>query len=115
MLKRIFSQMAITLASSYSQKANSLSLENKLEYLKEILSKEGFSIDWEKTADNYMITEMSCPYYHIGQNHPEVCQVDQTLISTLLSIPAEKIQCVLSGDSRCAYVISIPKTQEAIA
>jgi DeoR family suf operon transcriptional repressor len=114
-LNRIFSQMAVNLASSYSQKAKSLSLENKLEYLKEILSKEGFSIDWEKTPDNYMITEMSCPYYHIGQNHPEVCQVDQTLISTLLSIPAEKIQCVLSGDSRCAYLISIPKTQEIVS
>ncbi|MHC1784927.1 MAG: helix-turn-helix transcriptional regulator [Anaerolineaceae bacterium] len=114
-LTRIFSQMAVNLASTYSQKAKSLSLENKLEYLKEILSREGFAIEWVKNPDNYMITEMSCPYYHIGQNHPEVCQVDQTLISTLLSIPAEKIQCVLSGDSRCAYIISTSKIKEAVS
>lgn len=114
-LKRIFNQMAVSLASGYSQKAKSLSLENKLEYLKEVLSQEGFSIDWEKHADNYTITELSCPYYHIGQNHPEVCTVDQTLISTLLSIPAEKIQCVLSGNSRCAYVISTLKTSEVMS
>lgn len=101
----IFNQMAVNLASAYAHKAKNLPLENRLDYLKEILAKEGFMIEWVKDSDRYLITEFSCPYYHIGQNHPEVCAVDQTLISTLLSVPTEKIQCVLNGDSRCAYVI----------
>jgi predicted ArsR family transcriptional regulator len=111
-LKSIFNQMAVNLASAYAHKAKNLSLEERLEYLKEILSKEGFTVDWEKDSDRYLITELSCPYYHIGQNHPEVCALDQTLISTLLSVPAEKIQCVLNGDSRCAYIVTDCKPVE---
>lgn len=113
-LMRVFNQMAVNLASAHSQNVKTLSLENRLDYLKDILTKEGFSINWEKESDRYLITELSCPYYHIGQNHPEVCLVDQTLISTLLSIPAEKIQCVLNGDARCAYIISAEKTNEGV-
>jgi predicted ArsR family transcriptional regulator len=41
----------------------------------------------------------------VGQNHPEVCSVDQTLISTILEVPATKIQCMLHGDAHCTYVI----------
>jgi DeoR family transcriptional regulator, suf operon transcriptional repressor len=70
-----------------------------------LLSQEGFSVEWEKLGDHYQINEITCPYYHIGQSHPEVCTVDQTLISSVLNIPAEKITCVLKGDSHCSYLI----------
>jgi len=35
-----------------------------------------------------------------------VCTVDQTIISTVLSIPAEKIKCILHGDMHCTYLIN---------
>ena len=101
----LFVSMAKELASGYAGKVDSLSMEEKLEAVKELLSQEGFSVDWEKQDDKYLIHEITCPYYHIGQSHPEVCAVDQTLISTVLSIPVEKINCVLSGDKLCTYVI----------
>jgi predicted ArsR family transcriptional regulator len=63
-------------------------------------------VEWEKKQDEYIIHEISCPYYYVGQNHPEVCSVDQTLISTMLSVPAEKVKCLLNGDAQCAYVVS---------
>jgi DeoR family suf operon transcriptional repressor len=70
-----------------------------------LLGEEGLEVEWEKHGEDYHIREINCPYYHIGQNHPEVCSVDQTLISTLLSVPAEKIRCVLNGDAHCTYVV----------
>jgi predicted ArsR family transcriptional regulator len=70
-----------------------------------LLSAEGFTIDWEKKGNQFLIHEITCPYYHIGKSHPEVCKLDQTLISTVLSIPVEKISCVLRGDTHCTYVI----------
>ena len=69
-------------------------------------AKKGFNIEWEKAGSQYRINEISCPYYKIGQNHPEVCAVDQTLISKMLALPASKVQCILNGDSFCTYVIN---------
>jgi predicted ArsR family transcriptional regulator len=73
--------------------------------VKTLLAAEGFTVEWEKKGDEYRIHEISCPYYQIGVNHPEVCIVDQALISRMLALPAEKVQCVLSGSAQCTYVV----------
>jgi DeoR family suf operon transcriptional repressor len=70
-----------------------------------MLSDEGFTVEWEKQGSQYLIREISCPYYRVGQNHPEVCSMDQTLISSVLAVPAEKVNCVLNGDAHCTYIV----------
>jgi predicted ArsR family transcriptional regulator len=105
MVDRLFTQMATDMAGNFPQQAENLTVEQRLDLVKELLAQEGFTIEWEKQGDSYQINEISCPYYHIGQSHPEVCSVDQTLISTILDIPVEKINCVLRGDAHCTYII----------
>ena len=105
-INKLFTQMASDIASDYAEQIRTMSVEEKLEFIKDLLAKEGFSVEWERQGTEYFIHEITCPYYHVGQAHPEVCTVDQTLISEVLSIPAHKIQCVLRGDTHCTYVIS---------
>jgi DeoR family transcriptional regulator, suf operon transcriptional repressor len=108
MINKLFTQMAIDLAKDLSigMETNNLSMEERLNLVKDLLKREGFNIEWEQQDDGYQIHEASCPYFFIGQNHPEVCAVDQTLISTVLSVPAEKVKCILNGDNNCTYLIS---------
>jgi len=105
-ISKLFASMAEDIASDYAQQVKTLSVEEKLDFIKSLLIQEGFSVEWEQQGKDYLIHEITCPYYHVGQAHPEVCTVDQTLISEVLSIPAQKINCVLSGDHHCTYVIS---------
>jgi DeoR family suf operon transcriptional repressor len=102
---KLFSQMADDLAGDYQEQMQGLDIEERLDLIKLLLADEGFSIEWERAGEQYRIHEVSCPYYQIGQNHPEVCTLDQTLISRMLAVPAEKVQCILSGDSHCMYVV----------
>lgn len=111
-VNQLFTNMAHTLAAGYAERIESMPIEEKLEVVKEALAREGFMVEWEKSGDQYMIHEITCPYYHIGQSHPEVCSVDQTLIATMLSIPVEKMHCVLSGDKHCTYVVQNPQFEE---
>ena len=83
----------------------SLSLEERLDVVQELLRSEGFTIHWEKKDGQYIIQETSCPYYHVGQTHPEICSVDESLISNVLSVQVEKDKCILNGDSYCSYVL----------
>lgn len=108
MINKLFTQMAIDLAKDLFEgtETKNLSMEERLDLVKHLLQREGFSIEWEQFEDGYQIHEASCPYYFIGQNHPEVCAVDQILISTVLSMPAEKVKCILNGDNNCTYHIS---------
>lgn len=106
-VKELFSEMAKDLAEDYAERLDTegLSLEERLDLVADMLNKEGFSVNWFHQGDQYIIRETGCPYYRIGQTHPEVCCVDQTLISTLLEIPAHKIKCILDGDEQCTYVV----------
>jgi DeoR family transcriptional regulator, suf operon transcriptional repressor len=101
----LFSQIADDMAKDYADQVQGLGMEERLDFLKALLAEEGFTVDWEKKGDQYHIHEISCPYYQIGINHPEVCTVDQALISKMLALPAEKVQCILNGGAHCTYVV----------
>ncbi len=105
-VNEMFTKMANELANDHAEEARELSFEGKLELIKRLLTDEGFSMNWEKRGDQIQIHEVTCPYYQVSQSHPEICAVDQTLISRILNIPVEKIHCVLRGDNRCTYIVS---------
>jgi len=102
---KLFSQVAEDMAKEYSEQIKGLSMEERLDFVKELLAQEGFTVEWEKKGKEYQIHEITCPYYQIGIAHPEVCTVDQTLISKMLALPANKVQCILNGAAHCTYVV----------
>lgn len=111
-ISELFTQVADDLASQYSQEMDGLDLEQRLDKVKALLGDEGFTVEWERKGDFYHIHEISCPYFQIGVSHPEVCAVDQELISRMLALPAEKVQCVLNGSAHCTYSVrATPLTQ----
>jgi len=110
-VRELFDQLAVGLASEYADQIAGMDMEQRLDLVKDLLSQEGFTVEWEKHGSEYQIHEISCPYYQIGIAHPEVCTVDQTLISRMLSLPANKVQCVLDGATQCTYVVQAAATE----
>lgn len=106
-VKNIFHDMAVHKTAEFVEKISLFPLEKKLDFLKSFAMREGFSLEWVKEDGQYLIYQANCPYYHIGQDHPEVCIFDQTLISEILALPVKTISCSLEGDSRCCYLVSI--------
>lgn len=108
-VSKLFNQIAEDLASEYAAQIKGLSMEERLDFVRDLLAQEGFTVEWEKKDGQYQIHEISCPYYKIGIAHPEVCTVDQTLISKMLALPANKVQCILDGGAFCTYVVQAGK------
>jgi DeoR family suf operon transcriptional repressor len=117
MVNKLFTQVADDLIEDYSTDLDlkDLPLEERLDFVKNLLAGEGFTMEWERKEDGYHIRESNCPYYHVGQTHPEICAVDQTLISNVLSVPVEKVKCILNGDSYCSYIVSANHVPEGEA
>ena len=110
MVSKLFTEMATALAEDYAEQMQGLSMEERLDLISDLLAEEGFTVEWEKIEGQYRIHEITCPYLQIGQSHPEVCSVDQTLISKMLAVPAEKVQCILDGSAHCTYVVQSAAT-----
>jgi predicted ArsR family transcriptional regulator len=111
-VSEMFQEVASALAAEHEAQLRGLGVEERLETLKDLLAEEGFVVEWEKKGSEYHIHEITCPYLQVGHNHPEVCTVDQTLISKMLSVPIHKVQCVLSGAAHCTYVVKNTETEK---
>lgn len=113
MVDKLFTQVANDLVEDYTSdlQLDGVPMEERLDIVQDLLRGEGFTMEWDLQDDGYHIREVNCPYYHVGMNHPEVCVVDQTLISSMLNVPVEKVNCILDGDSFCTYVV--PSNQKA--
>ncbi|MDX1600424.1 MAG: ArsR family transcriptional regulator [Anaerolineales bacterium] len=105
----LFSGVADNMAQQFADELQDLPLEERLQRLVELLKKEGFDAELEKNGDQLLIHELSCPYLHVGQEHPEICVLDQSLIAKALSLPVERVTWLLEGDLHCTYAVDLPQ------
>lgn len=105
-IEDMFTRMAEGMVADYAARLEGKPLEAKLELLIELLGTEGFMAQWNRTGETISLTEYSCPYLAIGQRHPEVCALDQTVIRQVLDASVEKTTCVLEGGNHCVFVIT---------
>jgi len=106
-LGEIFQELAGSIAGELTQGVNleDLNLKERLELLEEVLTAEGFMVNLQEEDENYFLVEASCPYHHVGEDHPEICVVDQELIAHFISASPQRVECILDGDAQCKYQI----------
>jgi predicted ArsR family transcriptional regulator len=103
-----FKSIGLTIAQDSKPKYHGENFEKRLKILLNLLEDEGFLIQTEKSEEGVWLSSLNCPFYKIGLDHPEVCFIDQSLISEVLSAKVEKQSCIIQGDDRCTYWIPIP-------
>ena len=91
---------------------SNLEIKERVVLIQQLLLDEGFTVEVSSKGDGVEIRETSCPYKHIGADHPEICLVDETMITEVLATPIEKTHCVLDGDPYCCYLApTLPLTE----
>jgi predicted ArsR family transcriptional regulator len=103
----LFASVAANMADAYAQELKGLPLEERMQRLTEMLTDEGFDADFEEQDNAWVIRELSCPYLQVGLQHPEVCHLDHVFIAKALSLPVERVSCLLKGDAHCTYKVNL--------
>lgn len=106
-IEALFEQIGTEIAHSYSHELTGKSLDERLNLLKSILMKEGFIVEWKKDGNVYTISSLSCPYYRIAPEHPEICALGNALIKTFLNVPVTVESCIFNNTDRCIYQIPV--------
>lgn len=96
------------IADDHRKDYEDLSYEGRLDFLVDLLGEEGFLATWEASGDRFLLTEYSCPYYSVGQNHDEVCTIDKQLVQIVLDTTIQQESCMLHGDACCQFSFSLP-------
>lgn len=102
-LKLVGSQMA----HAYKERMPTGSADGMMEEFSRLMAKEGFQIEWERQGKNVTVQNSNCPYHQLNDSHPEICQVDYALFSTLLDRDLEFSKREIGGDSRCIFQFEV--------
>lgn len=108
---KMFKNVVHGIIEEHAEIIESLSFEERLDYLIDLLKEEGFLARWEETKQGYRLVEYSCPYFSIGHKHTEICTFDRELILNVLRTPVEQHSCMLEGADCCEFTVKA-KTAE---
>ena len=111
-IEDMFENIGVEIAESYSQETKDKSLEERMRLLQPVLMKEGFITELKKNGQTYSLSSLSCPYYRIAPDHPEVCALDNALIQTFLDAPVIIESCIFKNADRCIYQIPITTNED---
>jgi len=106
-IEALFEDIGHTIAAPYKDDLDGQKPDARMKTLASAMTKEGFIVEYTKDGKDYILTSLSCPFYAVGMNHPEVCSLDEALITDFLSTPVEKQSCIFNGEDHCTYYIRI--------
>jgi predicted ArsR family transcriptional regulator len=78
-------------------------IEARADALVQLLNQDGFVAEWEMGEDVLTLTQHTCPYQAVAQQHAEVCRFDTALIEGVLDQPVRRTQCLRDGDPACTF------------
>jgi len=111
-IEEIFEGVVETVLHEHRGEYEHLPLEERLDYLTNLLSDEGFLSTWERTRTGYKLVEYSCPYLSIGSAHTEVCNFDRQIMNSILQQEVQQQSCILHGANFCEYHIEAKFTPD---
>ena len=104
-IDQIFQNIGEEIADSQIVGDHNQPLEKKLTALKSLLTEEGFVVELSENETDYTLTTLSCPYYRVGFDYPQICAIDYALISKFVSKPVKIETCIFNGEERCTFQI----------
>lgn len=84
-----------------------LSLEKRLERLKELYFAEDPFMSVERRGKELRLIERNCPFFGVASRRPALCSVSVNVMSRLLGHRVSREERFQSGDGRCAFVVKL--------
>lgn len=100
-MARMGTRLADSLAPQFSTKTD----EEKLSGLIATMQGLGYQAQLEEGAAEPAIVALNCVYHTIAQQHPEVCEFDKALLSTLLEKPITQTHCMAKQEGVCRFLL----------
>ena len=80
-------------------------LRERLKIAVDVLKDLGGLAELEDAGDEIVIRGFSCPLASVVKEHPEVCQLAETLLAEIIGVPVREA-CVRNGAPRCLFRLS---------
>jgi predicted ArsR family transcriptional regulator len=90
-----------------------LTLDEKLEKLRDLYQKEDPYIAVERTGEEVRLIERNCPFLSTAAEHPELCSISVSTLRSLLGYHVYREERFQSGHGRCVFRIDTSRPIDA--
>lgn len=105
-LDSIFQQVGERLAARYRPRVEGRGMEDRVQAVAEVLTELGFETIPTRAEHGFCLCDENCPVLKIAERYPQVCAMEQRLISTLLGADIQRAQYRLEGAPVCTYLVT---------
>lgn len=109
-LRQLLWRMGVNLAKSLAPQFSGKSPEQKNLALVELMQSLGYHAELEAETAQPTIKAVNCVYHDLAQQHPQLCDFDRALITTLLEQPIEQTTCMAQKDCACKFKVGAAAT-----
>jgi DeoR family transcriptional regulator, suf operon transcriptional repressor len=106
--KGYMKKLGVNLAQSLKQEFSHKSQADKITALVTAMQSLGYHAQLDLTPTETTIVAFNCVYHDLAQQHPELCEFDHALMSTLLEKPIMQTECMARNGCVCKF--SLPHT-----
>jgi len=100
-------ELGVTLAETRKDALKNLSINEKIKMTADIMQELGYEtqISEGEPGENLIIDAYNCVFHDLAISNPEVCEMDLSLLSTLLDSNIEHTCCMAKGGGRCRFLV----------
>jgi DeoR family transcriptional regulator, suf operon transcriptional repressor len=107
-LEKLFWKMGTELAASLAGQFVNKNLSERQFALVELMQSLGYHAELVVQEGESTITAVNCVYHDLAFKHPEICQFDLALMTTLLETPIRQKDCMATGSCSCRFNLGFP-------
>ena len=98
-------ELGSALAESLKPKLKGLSLSEKIKEVSKIMHGLGFEVEVADEGNEKVdsIKAHNCIYHHLASEFEEVCQLDRSLLDSLLDSEVDHVECIVKGNDTCKF------------
>ncbi|MCC7021166.1 MAG: ArsR family transcriptional regulator [Ardenticatenales bacterium] len=104
-IEGVFAAMAESIADTNRGSFTDRPVEDRLDAVVSLLAAEGFTTSWQPEGDGFVLHQLSCPFHALGEQHREVCCMDERLIEAVVGGAVEREEWRMDGSATCIYRI----------
>ncbi|MFN8499443.1 MAG: DeoR family transcriptional regulator [Anaerolineae bacterium] len=101
--RSILQDIAGDLAEPHLAELAGKPLAERLIQIEEIMAAEGFRVRVTDDSEMPGVEVCNCAYRHVAAHHPEVCELDRTLLESVLGRTLVRVKHAPAGDDCCRY------------
>ncbi|MFQ6045392.1 MAG: helix-turn-helix transcriptional regulator [Gemmatimonadales bacterium] len=112
-IRRIFEERFRAQADRLNVELGDATLEERVDAVVDLLSRQGFMAEWSVDAGQVRIAEHNCAVQAVAERFPEICAAEAEFLKAILGAAVERESYIPDGCNSCLYTIGSDEVAQA--